>query len=97
MVFTPQEENRIKELVREVLHEKTVNETDETALKFFETIPDMQNHFVTTTYEMYEDFCKSRNVAPMSKQAFGLSVRSYYNVKSKVTTFDNKPVRIYTR
>ena len=97
MVFTPQEEKRIKELVKEVLHEQIVNNTDEITLKFFETIPDIQNHFVATTYEMYEDFCKSHKVTPMTKQAFGLNVRNYYNVKSKVTTFDGKSVRVYTR
>lgn len=96
-MFTPQEETRIKELVREVLHEQIVNSTDEMTLKFFETIPDMQNHFVAETYEMYVDFCKKHKVKPASKQAFGSSVKTYYNVKSKVTTFENKPVRIYTR
>lgn len=97
MVFTPQEEIRIKELVREVLRENVTKDIDELTLKFFETIPDMQNHFVTATYEEYEDFCKTKKVKPMSKQAFGSSVRSYYNVGSKVTTFDGKSVRIYTR
>lgn len=97
MIFTQQEENRIKELVREVLRENLTNDIDKTTLEFFDTIPDMQNHFVATTYEMYVDFCESRNVTPMSKQKFGLSVRNYYNVGSKVTTFDGKSVRIYTR
>mgnify|MGYP003288907678 CR=1 FL=1 len=97
MLFTLQEENRIKELVREVLRENLISEINESTLAFFDTIPDMQNHFVATTYEMYDDFCKSRNITPISKQAFGSSVKNYYNVKSKVTTFDGKSVRIYTK
>lgn len=96
-MFTPQEENRIKELIREVLHEQTVNNTDKTTLAFFETIPDMQNHYVALTYDMYVDFCKQQNAKPLSKQAFGLSVRSFYNVTSKVTTVEGKSVRIYTK
>ena len=96
-MFTKQQEMRIKELVREMLHEQIANSTDEITLKFFETIPDIQNHFVAATYDMYVDFCKKHKAHPATKQAFGSSVRSYYNVKSKVTTFENKPVRIYTR
>lgn len=96
-MFTPQEENRIKELIREVLHEKTVNNIDKTTLDFFETIPDMQNHYVALTYDMYVDFCKQQNAKPLSKQAFGTSVKNYYDVKSKVTTVEGKSVRIYTK
>lgn len=96
-MFTPQQENRIKELVKEVLHERVANDIDEITLKFFETIPDIQNYFVATTYEMYKEFCKSHKARPISKQAFGSSVRDYYDVRSKVTTFDGKSVRIYTR
>lgn len=96
-MFTPQQENRIKEIIQEVLHERLANDIDEITLKFFETIPDMQNHFVTATYEAYVDFCKAHKVKPVSKQAFGSSVRDYYNVGSKVTTFDGKSVRVYTR
>lgn len=97
MVFTPQEETRIKELVREVMREKKKNNLDESALEFFKTIPDIHNHYAGMVYEMYEEFCEERGMTPISKQAFGSSVKTYYNVKSKVTTFDNKPVRIYTR
>lgn len=96
-MFTPQEENRIKELIREVLHEKTVNNIDKITLDFFETIPDMQNHYVALTYDMYVDFCKQQNAIPLTKQAFGTSVKNYYDVKSKVTTVEGKSVRIYTK
>lgn len=96
-MFTPQEENRIKELVREVMREKKKNNLDESALEFFKTVPDMHNHYAGMVYEMYEEFCEEHNMTPISKQAFGSSVKTYYNVKSKVTTYDNKPVRIYTR
>ena len=97
MTFTPEQENRIKELVREVLREKKKNNLDESALEFFKTIPDMHNHYAGVVYEMYEEFCKKNNIPQLSKHAFGSSVKTYYNVKSKVTTYDNKPVRIYTR
>ena len=96
-MFTPQQENRIKELIREVLHEKTANNIDKITLDFFETIPDMQNHYVALTYDMYVDFCKQNNAIPLTKQAFGTSVKNYYDVTSKVTTVDGKSVRIYTR
>lgn len=96
-MFTPQEENRIKELIYEVIREKKKGDLDESALKFFKTIPDMHNHYVGMVYDMYEEFCEEHNMTPLSKHAFGSSVKKYYNVKSKVTTFDNKPVRIYTR
>lgn len=96
-MFTPQEENRIKELIREVLHEKTVNNIDKITLDFFETIPDMQNHYVALTYDMYVDFCKQNNAIPLTKQSFGTSVKNYYDVTSKVTTVDGKSVRIYTK
>lgn len=96
-MFTPQQEKRIKEIIQEVLHERIANDLDKSVLKFFKTIPDMQNHFVTTTYDAYVDFCDSHNFVPVTKTSFGLSVRSYYNVKSKVTTFDGKSVRVYTR
>ena len=35
-MFTPQQEERIKELIREVLHEQTTNKLDEITLKFFD-------------------------------------------------------------
>lgn len=96
-MFTPQEENRIKELIREVIREQKTNNLDNSALEFFKTIPDIHNHYAGMVYEMYEDFCEKHNMTPLSKHAFGSSVKKYYNVKSKVTTFENKPVRIYTR
>ena len=96
-MFTKQQENRIKELVHEVIREQKANNLDESALEFFKTIPDIQNHYTSLVYEMYEAFCKKNNFKPLSKHAFGSSVKKYYNVTSKVTTYDNKPVRIYTR
>lgn len=96
-MFTPQQENRIKELIREVLREQTLNDIDEVTMEFFKTIPDIENHYVSLTYDLYVDFCKQNNAKPLTKQAFGTSVKNYYNVTSKVTTVDNKSVRIYTR
>ena len=96
-MFTPQQENRIKELIREVLQEQRTDNIDEVTLKFFKTIPDIENHYVALTYDLYVDFCKKHNVKPASKQNFGSSVRSFYNVTSKVTTVDGKSVRIYTK
>lgn len=96
-MFTKQQEIRIKELIQEFLHEQTVKNLDESALEFFKTIPDIQNHYVALTYEMYEEFCKKHKLRPLSKHAFGSNVKKYYNVTSKVTTVDNKSVRIYTR
>lgn len=96
-MFTKQQEDRIKELIREVIREQNPNNLENSALEFFKTIPDIQNHYTALVYEMYEAFCKKNKLKPLSKHAFGSSVKKYYNVTSKVTTYDNKPVRIYTR
>lgn len=96
-MFTPQQEERIKEIVQETLKEQTRSQTDESVVEFFETIPDMNNYYVSTTYELYEDYCKARGIKPLSKIAFGSNVSKYYNLKSKTTTVNGKSVRVYTR